>query len=148
MSATFSRTIKGWLAACWAATVVICGFTLSIVAISAGGLSPIRPMGGAIQSLLFAAALIFVVIAVLSGIPASVAIWLSERFRIRSVLFFGCAGAVTGALSRTVLLSALTPWPPTVNWLYVIAGCTGGMAYWLIAGRHAGRDCDLSGDPA
>jgi hypothetical protein len=82
------------------------------------------------------ALLIFVVTCVLTAIPGVLVVWLSEIFRMRSVLFFSCAGAAIGALSQTLLFRAFTP----VSWLFVVAGCVAGLGYWYVAGKHAGRD--------
>jgi hypothetical protein len=87
------RAIKGWLAGCGAATAVICAFILVVLAIASRG-DLVRFVGGSLM-LLFPAVLIFVVTCVLTGIPAALVIWLSEKFGIRSILFFGCAGTVT-----------------------------------------------------
>lgn len=87
--------------------------------------------------MLFPAVLIFIVTCLLTGIPAVVAIWLSEKFRIRSVLFFGSVGAAIGGLSQNLLLRALVP-PSSVNLLFVVAGLAAGLAYWFVAGKRAG----------
>ena len=147
MSSTtcFSRAMRGWLAACAAATATICAFTSFIVATSSGSLS-FRPVGTSLPGLLSVAALIFAVTLVLTGISAAVAIWLSERFRIRHVLFFGCTGAVTGALGQMALLALFKPWPPSFSPLYAVAGFAAGLTYWYVAGRHAGSDRHLPGE--
>jgi hypothetical protein len=145
-SGVWSRAIKGWLAGCAAATVVIGAFTLVRLAIASSGDLP-RFVGGSL-AFLFPTLLIFVVTCLLTGIPAALVIWLSEKFRIRSILFFGCAGAITGALGQSVLVGALTRWPSISTWLFAAAGFVAGMAYWRIAGRHAGQDREISGDSA
>jgi hypothetical protein len=94
------------------------------------------------------ALVIFVITCVLTGIPAALVIWLSEKFRLRSILFFECAGAVTGALGQGVLMGTFTRWPSSSVWLFVVAGFVAGMAYWWIAGRHAGRGREVSGNSA
>ena len=145
-SRIWSRAIMGWLAGSAAATAVISAFILGMLAMAPGG-----DLTGFVRgslTLLLPALLVFVVTCLLTGIPAALVIWLSEKFRIRSILFFGCAGAVTGALGQGVLVGAFGRWPSRSVWLFVVAGFVAGMVYWRIAGRHAGRDREASGDSA
>jgi hypothetical protein len=139
--------MKGWLAGCGAATGVLCAFTLVVLAVASGGDFPLRFVGGAI-ALLLSAILIFIVTGLLTGIPAAVAIWLSEKFRIRSVLFFGCIGAAIGALSQSLIFWPSTPLPQAVSWLFLVAGSAAGLAYWHVAGKYAGRDRHRPSGPA
>jgi hypothetical protein len=126
----------GWLAGCGAATGVLCAFALVVSAVASGGIFSFRFAGSAV-ALVFPAVLIFIITCLLTGIPAAVVIWLSEKFRICSVLFFGCVGAAIGGLSQNLLLRALMP-PPSVNLLFVVAGLAAGLAYWFVAGKRAG----------
>jgi hypothetical protein len=135
-SANCSRPMGGWLAGCAAATGVLCAFALVVSAAASGEVFSLRSAGAAV-ALLFPAVLIFIITCLLTGIPAAVAIWLSEKFRIRSVLFFGCVGAVIGGLSQNLLLRALMP-PTSVSLLFVVAGLAAGLAYWFVAGKSAG----------
>jgi hypothetical protein len=143
-SGVWSRAMKGWLAGCGAATTVIGGSILARFA-SSGHLTGFTDGS---RVLLFSALVIFVITCVLTGIPAALVIWLSEKFRLRSILFFECAGAVTGALGQGVLMGTFTRWPSSSVWLFVVAGFVAGMAYWWIAGRHAGRGREVSGNSA
>jgi hypothetical protein len=127
------------LAACAAATGVFCAFALVVSAVVSGGVFSLRFAGGAI-ALLFPAVLIFIITCLLTGMPAAVAIWLSEKFRIRSVLFFGCNGAAVGALSQSLIFWPSTPLPQGISWLFLVAGFAAGLAYWFVAGKYAGRD--------
>lgn len=134
------RTTKGWLAGCVAATAVIGAcFGLSSISdgISTGSMRDV-------QAFAYIAGGIFVFTSVLSGIPAAIVIWLSERFKVRSILFFGCAGAVIGFLSERVVFGL---WPSILSALFVAAGFGAGAAYWWIAGRQAGRNRDASAGP-
>ena len=142
-----SRAVGGWLAGCGTATAVICTFGLVVSAIASGNIFSLR-FGGASVALLFPLFLIFLITCLLTGIPAGFVIWLSEKFRIRSVLFFGAIGAAIGVLSQNLLLRPLKPGPPIFGWLFLLAGFAAGLAYWHVAGRHAGRDGDLPGGPA
>ena len=130
-----SRALGGWLAGCGAATAFLCAFVavlLAVASVSGGGL--MRFVGGAV-ALLFPALLTFVVTCVLTAIPAAPVIWLSERFQIRSVLFFSCMGAAIGTSSQTLLISTFD-W---FSWLFVVAGLLAGICHWSIAGKYAGR---------
>jgi hypothetical protein len=126
------------LAGCGAATGVLCGFALVITAMASGGKFSFRFAGGAV-ALLVPAALVFIITCLLTGIPSAVVIWLSEKFHIRSVLFFCGVGAVMGGLCQILLLRVLTPWSPSVSLLFIAAGAAAGLAYWRVAGRHAGE---------
>jgi hypothetical protein len=138
-SGTWSRAMKGWLAGCAAATAA---FVWIVVAVSSRDLSQLA-RGTAL--LLFPGLLIFLVTCLLTGFPAAAVIWLSERFAIRSIWFFGGAGAVIGALGQAVLAGLLSRTGPTFfPSLFVVAGFVAGMAYWRVAGRHAGREVSKS----
>jgi hypothetical protein len=137
-SSCCSRSIRGWLAACGIATATIYAFLLFILVVPRGSMF-FSPMGASIYTLVTAAISIFVLTVVLSGIPASAAIWLSERFRIRSLVFFGGAGAVTGALSQAVLFQSFSF--PFAG-IFILAGFLAGLEYWFVAGKHAGREPD------
>jgi hypothetical protein len=137
------RAMKGWLAGCAAATAVIAAFTWIVVA-SASASSGDLARGSV--ALLFPALLVFLVICLLTGFPAAAVIWLSERFAIRSIWFFGGAGAVIGALGQAALAGLLSRTEPTFfPSLFVVAGFIAGMAYWRVAGTHAGRDASSGG---
>jgi len=128
--------LGGWLAGCGTATAFLFAFVvvlLAIVSMTGGGL--MRFVGGVV-ALLFPALLTFVVTCVLTAIPAAPVIWLSERFQIRSVSFFGGAGAAIGASSQALLFRTFD-W---FSWLFVVAGLLAGICYWHVAGKYAGRD--------
>jgi hypothetical protein len=134
---TFWRAMKGWLAGCGAATAVIAAFVWIVGAVSSGNLNGLAR--GSV-ALLLPALLVFLVTSLLTVFPAAVVIWLSERFAIRSIWFFACAGAVIGTLGQVGLTGLLSKAGPTFfPSLFVVAGLAAGMAYWRVAGRHAGR---------
>jgi hypothetical protein len=78
--------------------------------------------------------------------PAVVLIVLAEAVRIRSFIYYGVAGALVGLASyfgsnismRLENTTDITPVGHTLQ-LAAAAGIIGGVAYWLIAGRNAGR---------
>jgi hypothetical protein len=72
--------------------------------------------------------------------PAAVMVWLGER--IRSLLFYGCAGGAIGALSQALLFRSFS----LLSWLFILPGYVGGFDYWFVAGKHAGRERDLPDD--
>jgi hypothetical protein len=79
-------------------------------------------------------------------LPAMLLIVISEAARLRSFLFYGVGGALVGLASYygsdiSVRLENTTDVPPVANALQLAAaaGIIGGLVYWLIAGRNAGR---------
>jgi hypothetical protein len=132
---TFSRALKGWLAGCGTATAVIYIAVLGIVATAPGGLS-INFTDGGVFALLLPSLLVLVVTCALTGVPAALVIWLTEKFRIRSFLFYGCAGGAIGILGQTLLFRSFS----IFTWLFVVAGFLAGFDYWYVAGRHVGPE--------
>jgi hypothetical protein len=79
-------------------------------------------------------------------VPALLSILFAEIARMRSVLYYGVAGAVVGLASYfgsdiELRLENTTDVAPAGHPLQLAAaaGIIGGLAYWLIAGRNAGR---------
>jgi hypothetical protein len=79
-------------------------------------------------------------------VPALLLILFAEIARMRSILYYGLAGAVVGLASYfgsdiELRLENTTDVAPAGNPLQLAAaaGIIGGLAYWLIAGRNAGR---------
>lgn len=79
-------------------------------------------------------------------LPAALLVIISEAARLRSFLFYGVGGALVGLASYygsdiSVRLENTTDMPPVTNALQLAAaaGIIGGLVYWLIAGRNAGR---------
>jgi hypothetical protein len=132
-SGTLCRATKGWLAACGTATAAIYVLVLLFVA---SGPNPRAFMLGWVD---LAASLIFlpvilVVTCVLTVVPAALVIWLSERFQMRSALFFGCAGGATGALGQIILFQGFVS---IVAALFILVGFLAGLIYWRIARKAA-----------
>jgi phosphotransferase system glucose/maltose/N-acetylglucosamine-specific IIC component len=79
-------------------------------------------------------------------LPALVVIIISEAARLRNFLYYGVGGALVGLASYygsdiSVRLENTTDVAPVGNALQLAAaaGIVGGVVYWLIAGRNAGR---------
>src|SRR5215813_3621927 len=115
-STSCPRALADWLAGCAAETGVICAFALVISALASGNIffrqicgylaaSGSSDISGHVRA---------------TGIPAAVVIWLSEKFQIHSIWFFGTVGAAIGGLSQTFLLTAYTSRPAGVNLLFLL----------------------------
>ena len=79
-------------------------------------------------------------------LPALIVIVIAETARMRSFIYYGVGGALVGLASYfgtdiSVRLENTTDVAPVGNALQLAAaaGIIGGLAYWLIAGRNAGR---------
>jgi len=79
-------------------------------------------------------------------LPAVVVIAISEAARMRSFIYYGAGGALVALASYygsdiSIRLENTTDVTPVANTLQLAAaaGILGGLAYWLIAGRNAGR---------
>ena len=79
-------------------------------------------------------------------LPAVLVIVVSEAARMRSFIYYGVGGALVALASYygsdiSVQLENTTDVTPVGNTLQLAAaaGILGGLAYWLIAGRNAGR---------
>jgi hypothetical protein len=79
-------------------------------------------------------------------LPAALVIGILEALRMRSFIYYGVGGALVALASYygsdiSVQLENTTDVPPVANALQLAAaaGILGGLAYWLIAGRNAGR---------
>jgi hypothetical protein len=105
------------------ATAVIEAF--GVVVVLNGGIS-FEFMPRNILVMLISSPVILVLTCVLTGGPAAMAVWLSEKFRVRSLLFYGCAGGAIGALSQTLLFRTFSP----LSWIFVLAGFLAGLDYW------------------
>jgi hypothetical protein len=131
MSIDCSRAFGGWLAGCGAATAVLSGFALILLMVTSGG--DITRLLVGIVALPFPSFLVFVGICLLTAIPALIVIWLSEEFRVRSVVFFCCAGGAISVLIAVLLFPSFTSL--IADCLFGLSGCVAGLSYWYVAGR-------------
>jgi hypothetical protein len=79
-------------------------------------------------------------------LPALIVVVFAEIARMRSFIYYGVGGALVGLASYfgtdiSVRLENTTDVAPVGNTLQLAAaaGIVGGLAYWLLAGRNAGR---------
>ena len=79
-------------------------------------------------------------------LPALVVIVIAEAARLRNFLYYGVGGALVGLASYfgsdiSVRLENTTDVTPVGNTLQLAAaaGIIGGLVYWVVAGRNAGR---------
>ena len=125
------RAFCGWLAGCAAATVVIVFLPTLYLSTRASLIHPVASL--LLNPLLL---LVFVGTCVMTVFPAMFLIFLSIDLRARSPVFYCVAGSVLGALCISLLIRSLAAW----FWicpLFAVAGFTAGLAYWIVAGRHA-----------
>ncbi len=128
------RAIGGWLAGCLAATVVIVALPM-LGTFPFTGRGPIRLTEG-LGLLLGPSALVFVVVCLMTVIPAIFVVALSITLQVRSPVFFAGAGAMIGLLTISLIVHSRVVWTSNVGELFAVAGLAAGMAYWSVAGRH------------
>src|SRR5215475_12327722 len=107
-SEDFSRVVQGWMAGCLAATAIISAFLLVALATTSRGIGEFLVAAIVVS---WVPLLVFILTGGLTLIPAALIIWISERFRIQSILFFGGAGAVMGGLMALLRFTKLTQSP-------------------------------------
>jgi hypothetical protein len=139
MSPACLRPMRGWLRGCFTATVTIELCVVLGLAISAHRILA-NEIFVAIFVMFVCAPLVWLVTCALTGVPAILAIRLSERFRIHSVLFFSCVGAAIGVLVSALLFRSFN-----FVWLFALPGCLAGITYWYVSGRYAGQDDTTTG---
>ena len=105
----------------------------------ASGVDIFTMLGASIAALplLFLA---FLIICMVTAIPAALVIWVSEVRGIRSMLFFAGGGAVIGGSLASLLLGISLAMHFGAGWIFLLAGSAAGIAYWYVAGRFAGQD--------
>jgi len=87
----------------------------------------------------------FFFISLLALLPAIAVIAVAEAFRLRSVVFYAAAGGLLAfALGHGLGFISMPPDLATGPWVeaFAASGIVAGLAYWLIAGRDAGRWCE------
>ncbi|HEY8335417.1 MAG TPA: hypothetical protein VIQ05_16620 [Tardiphaga sp.] len=129
----------GFLAACLVAGgIVVCAILFpEMSALDAGGLDP-----DALNILLGFG---FIFVSGFALLPALVIVVITEAFYVRSALAYAIGGAVVGLACYLGLI----PFDPaTLHFDGIVrrhlevmtgAGIVGGLIYWMIAGRNAGR---------
>ena len=136
------RAFGGWLAGCAAASVILYASMFAFI-----GRTPrdynVDLTSMALVGLVYILPIIFVITVVLTGFPAAFVVWLSEKFELRSMRFFGAAGVaiaviVNGVLALLAMLSGVAPYL-RVSWQFLVAGLVAGLIYWVVAGKHIAR---------
>ena len=99
------------------------------------------------QGLWIAAWVTSFIVAGFAFLPAFLVMLIAESFRLRSILFYALAGAAIG-LMYSPLGAGIAQWWIEFNdqvisrrpiELMVAAGIGGGIVYWAIVGRNAGK---------
>jgi hypothetical protein len=86
----------------------------------------------------FDALVLFWLIGTVGLLPAAAAIAIAEALSLRSWIYYAGAGAAIAALLARVLADTHPALPHSASGV-AAAGLAGGLAYWLVAGRGAGR---------
>ena len=92
----------------------------------------------------------FFFIAMLALLPAIAVIAVAEALRLRSAVFYAAAGGLLAlALCHGLGFTAAAPDVAIAPWIeaFAASGIVAGLAYWLIAGRNAGRWCERPAPP-
>ena len=96
------------------------------------------------------------IVAGFAFLPAFLVMLIAESFKLRSILFYALAGAAIG-LMYSPIGAGVAQWWIDFNdqvisrrpvELMVAAGIGGGIVYWAIAGRNAGKWRDYPVSPA
>jgi len=133
------RVIGAYLLACVAASIVLTFGTLTSewddllsLSVQTGTVAPVIAFGAAL-------------IAIVATVPAMLVIALAEGFAWRSVVLYGAlGGALALALYYGLGFAGFADEPDGDNFLartrevLAAAGISGGLVYWLFAGRKAG----------
>ncbi|MBR1166803.1 hypothetical protein ACNJYD_16265 [Bradyrhizobium sp. DASA03005] len=127
------RAVNGWFRGCVAASAVLHSI---ILAIFIGAMNSAGQLVGIALMLIFVLPLTLLVVCTLTGLPAGAVIWLAERLRIRSLLFYAASGAAIGSLFCALLFQVAGSFGAA----FVLAGGSAGLVYWFVAGRYAGEE--------
>jgi phosphotransferase system glucose/maltose/N-acetylglucosamine-specific IIC component len=151
----FAECFEDWTMSLFGRIIVI--FLALIAAIVAAGIvlaiGIVLPEWSAMDSdpvervaFFFAAFFATSYVGAVAFLPALLVVVVSEAASLRNFLYYGVGGALVGLASYygsdiSVRLENTTDVPPVANPLQLAAaaGIVGGIVYWLIAGRNAGR---------
>lgn len=127
------RALKGWFRSCVTATAVLHAIMLAALI---GAMNSAGQLVGIASMLIFVLPLTLIIVCALTGFPAGAVIWLAERMRIRSLLFYATSGAAIGSLFCSLLFQLVGSFGAS----FVLAGGAAGLVYWFVAGRYAGDE--------
>ncbi|MFB6450391.1 hypothetical protein [Bradyrhizobium tunisiense] len=127
------HALKGWFRACVTASAVLHAIMLASLI---GALNSAGQLVSLLSMFIFVLPLTLIIVCALTGLPAGAAIWLAERLRIRSMLFYAASGAAIGWLFCALLFQTVGSFGAS----FVIAGGAAGLVYWFVAGRYAGEE--------
>jgi hypothetical protein len=135
----FALILVAYVAASLAASVL-----LHLVSFGALGFEPGEAPRFVMGSLAFSIPFIALFVAYYAFLPAVPAILLSEAFGWRDWLYYAIAGALIALIIIAFFVQASPNEHDTVRdprfWAAMLGGgISGGMAYWLVAGRFAGN---------
>jgi hypothetical protein len=135
----FALIFAGYVAASLAASAF-----LHIVSLGALGYKPDEVPRFVMGSIVFSIPFIALFVAYFAFLPAVPAILLSEAFGWRDWLYYAIAGALIALIIIAVFVQASPNEHDTLRdprfWAAMLGGgMSGGIAYWLVAGRFAGN---------
>jgi fumarate reductase subunit D len=136
--------------------IIVIFFALMVAIVAAGivlAVGIVAPDWGGVDSDPFERVSFFIIsffatsfVGAVAILPALVVVVITEAARLRHILYYGVGGALVGLASYygsdiSIRLENTTDVAPVGNALQLAAaaGIVGGIVYWLIAGRNAGR---------
>lgn len=135
------RCLFGFLLACLAAGIVTVLFVTTPLELASG---PAETLGTRTSATFEWALLTATHAAIFSAVFALIAIVLGEWLNVQSLLYYVLAGVIIALLGFYAQFASEAPGQPTVLNGYALmafasAGFAGGLIYYLISGRYAGR---------
>jgi hypothetical protein len=120
--------IKGVLAGCAAATIVLFMHGLILTALEPSGLSFKLLLVG-----LFLSTVHFTFIFILTAIPAGLFMWVAHKLRLEFLLLFAGFGGALGWLGNYLFNPFIRD---RILWQFVVAGAVAGITAWRFVGAR------------
>ena len=130
------RAFDDWFRGCLTATAVLDAMILAFLALIPPERSPKQIVDDTFATALVVLPLTFFVTCALTSVPAAILIWLGERLRTRTMVFYVGSGVAVGTLFCALLFKDIG----LLGAAFVLAGGPAGLVYWRVAGRYAGED--------